>query len=85
MYHRAQAGMSPHPPTGGWSALRRTYPRTVAVLATLIALFLVGDVLLAARFLGSAITRPGAGRMIYRPVAHVHSEEQRDVYGISDS
>ena len=51
MYHRAQAGMSPHPPNGGWSALRRTYPRTVAVLATLIAAFVVGDVLLAARYL----------------------------------
>ncbi|MBK8056363.1 MAG: hypothetical protein IPK33_00360 [Gemmatimonadetes bacterium] len=43
--------MSPHPPNGGWSALRRTYPRTVAVLATLIAAFVVGDVLLAARWL----------------------------------
>ncbi|MCC7322663.1 MAG: hypothetical protein IT358_02465, partial [Gemmatimonadaceae bacterium] len=43
--------MSPHPPNGGWSALRRTYPRTVAVLATLIAAFVVGDVLLAARYL----------------------------------
>lgn len=43
--------MSAHPTNGGWSALRRTYPRTVAVLATLIAVFLVGDAILAARYL----------------------------------
>ncbi|HEX4934527.1 MAG TPA: hypothetical protein VFV33_15160, partial [Gemmatimonadaceae bacterium] len=35
---------------GGLDALRRTYPRTVAVLATLIALFVVGDAILAIRY-----------------------------------
>lgn len=43
--------MSAHPTTGGWSALRRAYPRTVAVLATLVAIFLIGDAILAVRFL----------------------------------
>lgn len=51
MYHTPQAGMSGSPREGAWSTLRRRYPRTVAVLATLIALFLVGDVLLAIRYL----------------------------------
>ncbi len=51
MYHTPQAGMSGSPREGAWSALRRSYPRTVAVFATLIAVFLVGDVLLAVRYL----------------------------------
>lgn len=51
MYHTPQAGMSGSPREGAWSALGRRHPRTVAVLATLIALFLVGDVLLAMRYL----------------------------------
>lgn len=51
MYHTPQAGMSGRPREGVWSALRRSYPRTVAVLATLIALFLVADVFLAMRYL----------------------------------
>jgi hypothetical protein len=49
MYHRAQAGMSATPSAGGWSALRREYPRTVAVLATIIALFVVANVAIGAR------------------------------------
>lgn len=42
---------APRHPAGGFAALRRDYPRTVAVLATLIALFLVGDAILAVRYL----------------------------------
>lgn len=43
--------MSGSAPSNGWESLRRNHPRTVAVLATLIALFLVGDLVLATRFL----------------------------------
>jgi hypothetical protein len=43
--------MSGTAPPNGWDTLRRNHPRTVAVLATLIALFLVGDAVLAARYL----------------------------------
>ncbi|MFN8665745.1 MAG: hypothetical protein U0164_00975 [Gemmatimonadaceae bacterium] len=42
---------APRHPAGGFAALRRAYPRTVAVLSTLIALFLVGDAILAVRYL----------------------------------
>ena len=35
--------------TGGWDALRRTHPRTLAVLTLFIALLAAGNVLLAAR------------------------------------
>jgi len=50
MYHTPQAGMSGRAREGPWTALHRKYPRTVAVLATLIALLVVGDALLVARY-----------------------------------
>lgn len=51
MYHTPQAGMSGSAREGPFTALRRTHPRAVARLAVLIALVLVGDAMLAMRYL----------------------------------
>lgn len=51
MYHYAHGRMSGAASPGGLDALRRRYPRTVAILAALVALFLVADTILAMRYL----------------------------------
>ncbi len=43
--------MSGTEPTGGWDALRRSYPRSLVVLSILIAVFVVSDLLLVQRYL----------------------------------